>query len=203
MPPIGSGIDIWRGAGPRAHFCNRFISLHLCSRNHGSIPGPERTDQTVIACPRGRPTRVSRASHNGNGLWRYSAQPPGCPQGIGLRNVVLTPVSRSGKPACLRSGPTWDRSKATTERLRMASTLSIGHCLARREPVIGDSPQDSSSLTCGIPKVVTARLRKAEFAGLRARATTCSRPPLRCLRTRPDQLGDAPWSHPDRTGAAR
>jgi len=60
----GSGIDIWRGAGPRAHFCNRFISLHLCSRNHGSIPGPERTDQTVIACPRGRPTRVSRASHN-------------------------------------------------------------------------------------------------------------------------------------------
>jgi hypothetical protein len=58
----GSGIDIWRGAGPRAHFCNRFISLHLCSRNHGSIPGPERTDQTVIACPRGRPTRVSRAS---------------------------------------------------------------------------------------------------------------------------------------------
>ncbi len=33
-------IDIWRGAGPRTHFCNRFISLHLCSRNHGSIPGP-------------------------------------------------------------------------------------------------------------------------------------------------------------------
>jgi hypothetical protein len=27
---------------------------------------------------------------------------------------------------------TWDRSKATTERLRTASTLSIGHRLARR-----------------------------------------------------------------------
>src|ERR1035437_4699718 len=117
--------------------------------------------------------------------------------------MVLTPVSRSWKPSCLRSGPTWDRSKATTERLRIASTLSIGHCLPRREPVIGDSPQDSSSLTCGIPKVVTARLGKAEFAGLRARATTRSRPPLRCWRTRPAQLGDAPWRHPDRDGAAR
>src|SRR5664280_2659704 len=35
----GSGIDAWRGAGPRAHFCERYISFRLCGRSHRSIPG--------------------------------------------------------------------------------------------------------------------------------------------------------------------
>jgi hypothetical protein len=43
----GSGIDIWHGAGPPAHFSKRFISLHLSGRTGNRDRPPRAPDRRL------------------------------------------------------------------------------------------------------------------------------------------------------------
>src|ERR1035437_616065 len=93
----GSGVDIWRGAGHVLTSATGSYRSICAARTMDPSRVPERTDQTVIACPRGLGRRGSAGrpiwGTATNTTWLWVAGRGRLHMGILLRVVIHGPSS--------------------------------------------------------------------------------------------------------------